>query len=453
MEVRFGADFSKVRIHDDGQARIAARSIGARAFAVGSHIVFGEGEYAPCSGPGRMLLAHELTHTLQQINHPGVVARQRDATAAHEPEVAEGYLERLIIAIGAAAPEVLNGLTIMLAVMLGLTLIGILVSMIAPEFTAAVIAVLETVTIAGASLGSWLAAFGLSAALSEIVMAYVELDRAIRSPTATRADLEAAGRAWGLRTGEALALFIPALMRLPERIASLLRRRLTLPTSLPRVPDQPDVPVQSGQRVRSGVRAGGGQVSEAAESEAARSGVRARGGRASEASRSEAARSSREAGMEHWARYQDMTDFELFERYAVGRDETAAAVIRQRFPENEAALRRILGDGWRPPHSATAILRRGGAEVSRRPLASGRVADLPAEERALGYPRSGLATHTERWAIRLTDLRPGDVLDIIGQYDPCGTCVGAMQEAATRTGAVIRYWWPGGGGPSMVFTP
>ena len=66
FEQRFGADFSAVRVHNDGEAHAAARSIDARAFTVGNHIAFGEGQYEPSSAGGKKLLAHELTHVLQQ---------------------------------------------------------------------------------------------------------------------------------------------------------------------------------------------------------------------------------------------------------------------------------------------------------------------------------------------------------------------------------------------------
>jgi Domain of unknown function (DUF4157) len=59
-------DFSQVRVHADEQASRSAEEIGALAFTVGSHIVFGPGQFAPETSRGRHLLAHELTHVLQQ---------------------------------------------------------------------------------------------------------------------------------------------------------------------------------------------------------------------------------------------------------------------------------------------------------------------------------------------------------------------------------------------------
>ncbi|UCF91847.1 MAG: DUF4157 domain-containing protein [Desulfobacterales bacterium] len=67
LEPRFGHDFSQVRIHADGQAAAAARALNARAFTEGADVIFGQGQYAPQSRAGRRLLAHELTHVVQQM--------------------------------------------------------------------------------------------------------------------------------------------------------------------------------------------------------------------------------------------------------------------------------------------------------------------------------------------------------------------------------------------------
>jgi hypothetical protein len=66
MEARFGRDFARVRVHHDNQDAAAAHSIAARAFTAGRDIVFDAGEYRPGTPDGRRLLAHELTHVLQQ---------------------------------------------------------------------------------------------------------------------------------------------------------------------------------------------------------------------------------------------------------------------------------------------------------------------------------------------------------------------------------------------------
>lgn len=66
MGARFGHDFSHVRIHTDTRAVESAQSLGANAYAVGNDVVFGPGRYAPGTGDGSRLLAHELTHIVQQ---------------------------------------------------------------------------------------------------------------------------------------------------------------------------------------------------------------------------------------------------------------------------------------------------------------------------------------------------------------------------------------------------
>lgn len=66
MESRFGADFSGVRIHTDSHAQNLSRSIHAQAFTHGNDIYFNSGKYNPHTDSGGTLLAHELTHTIQQ---------------------------------------------------------------------------------------------------------------------------------------------------------------------------------------------------------------------------------------------------------------------------------------------------------------------------------------------------------------------------------------------------
>lgn len=66
MQQGFGHDLGAVRIHDGPAAAAAARSVGALAFTLGHHIVFDQGQYRPSVGEGKRLLAHELTHVMQQ---------------------------------------------------------------------------------------------------------------------------------------------------------------------------------------------------------------------------------------------------------------------------------------------------------------------------------------------------------------------------------------------------
>jgi uncharacterized protein DUF4157/heterokaryon incompatibility protein Het-C len=94
FEPAFGTDFSDVRVHTGGAASTAARSLDARAYTVGGDIVFNDGEYAPGSGAGQELVAHELAHVVQQgtggdvpaeleVSQPGdAIEREADAAAS-----------------------------------------------------------------------------------------------------------------------------------------------------------------------------------------------------------------------------------------------------------------------------------------------------------------------------------------------------------------------------------
>lgn len=66
MEPRFGQDFSGVRVHTDAKAADSARKVNARAYTVRRDVVFGAGQYNPATVRGRQLLAHELSHVVQQ---------------------------------------------------------------------------------------------------------------------------------------------------------------------------------------------------------------------------------------------------------------------------------------------------------------------------------------------------------------------------------------------------
>ena len=66
FEPRFSCDFSQVRVHTDTLAAESAQAVNARAFTVGQDVVFGAGQYAQGASEGRRLMAHELTHVMQQ---------------------------------------------------------------------------------------------------------------------------------------------------------------------------------------------------------------------------------------------------------------------------------------------------------------------------------------------------------------------------------------------------
>lgn len=90
MSHHFGHDFSDVKIHTDAEAIKLNRHLDAKAFTVGNDMYFNEGQYRPSSYTGKQLLAHELTHVVQQGGNkgPGMIqrrtARNRYSTAADE---------------------------------------------------------------------------------------------------------------------------------------------------------------------------------------------------------------------------------------------------------------------------------------------------------------------------------------------------------------------------------
>lgn len=96
FEPRFGHDFGKVRVHAGARAAQSAAAVGAHAYAVGPDIVFGAGQYAPETDTGKRLLAHELTHVVQQaeeyrsslpiaISDPGETSELEAAAIARAP--------------------------------------------------------------------------------------------------------------------------------------------------------------------------------------------------------------------------------------------------------------------------------------------------------------------------------------------------------------------------------
>jgi hypothetical protein len=94
FEPRFGHDFSQVRVHADGPAGRSAQQVNAHAYTVGHHVVFDEGRFSPGTNEGRQLLAHELTHVVQQSDAvgSGVLQRQpaRKSEAHYQKLVKQG---------------------------------------------------------------------------------------------------------------------------------------------------------------------------------------------------------------------------------------------------------------------------------------------------------------------------------------------------------------------------
>ncbi|MGH2459480.1 MAG: DUF4157 domain-containing protein [Chloroflexota bacterium] len=80
MEPRFGTDFSDVKIHSGSDAGQMNREVQAQAFTLGQDIYMGEGKYNPGSSDGKRLLAHELTHVVQQAGAPSAQPKRTDET-------------------------------------------------------------------------------------------------------------------------------------------------------------------------------------------------------------------------------------------------------------------------------------------------------------------------------------------------------------------------------------
>ncbi len=113
FEQRFGHDFSRVRVHSGGAAEQSARDLSARAYTVGQNVVFGANQFAPGSTEGRRLLAHELTHVIQQGGADYTVVPDTESETGdsglqkHETIIADetvGYISRQ------AMPKLSSGL-------------------------------------------------------------------------------------------------------------------------------------------------------------------------------------------------------------------------------------------------------------------------------------------------------------------------------------------------------
>lgn len=96
MEARFGEDFAQVRLHRDADSAALAADLGARAFATGRHIAFAAGAYAPETQAGRHLIAHELTHVVQQRGPraPGMAQQAPAAPVQRQEEEDLGFIAR-----------------------------------------------------------------------------------------------------------------------------------------------------------------------------------------------------------------------------------------------------------------------------------------------------------------------------------------------------------------------
>lgn len=99
VEPRFGQDLSPVRVHTDGDAQQSARDVNALAYTVGSHVVFGAGQYDPGTSGGQGLLTHEPAHVahLGQADSPSQIQRYAEEETAGVQETIE---ETSILSVG-----------------------------------------------------------------------------------------------------------------------------------------------------------------------------------------------------------------------------------------------------------------------------------------------------------------------------------------------------------------
>ena len=111
MESFFNDSFSQIRIHDDRQANESSALLCARAFTYGNHIVFAANAYQPHSLQGKKLIAHELTHTIQQAGEEKFIQRDPNESIANFKDVTDKFstvpeLEAILAAHKKASPAI-----------------------------------------------------------------------------------------------------------------------------------------------------------------------------------------------------------------------------------------------------------------------------------------------------------------------------------------------------------
>jgi hypothetical protein len=117
MEPAIGADLSRVRVHTGGDSAQAATQLGAKAFTVGNDVHFGSGQFTPGTKEGDRLIAHELTHTVQNgkgvqkkaegVSQPGEPAeKEADAVADHVTDKLHGKSDKAAPTVQAQAPKI-----------------------------------------------------------------------------------------------------------------------------------------------------------------------------------------------------------------------------------------------------------------------------------------------------------------------------------------------------------
>lgn len=95
MEPRFGHDFSRVNVHTGERAAASAQVVNALAYTVGNNVVFGAGQYAPSNPAGKRLIAHELTHVIQQSGRAAQTATQISQPGDAQEQEADRVAEQI----------------------------------------------------------------------------------------------------------------------------------------------------------------------------------------------------------------------------------------------------------------------------------------------------------------------------------------------------------------------
>lgn len=111
MEPRFGRDFSDVRVHTSARASESAQAVGALAYTVGRHMVFGDGHYSPATQEGKGLLAHELTHVAQNTATSATSSTPISIGPANDRFEAEADRHASAVARGQVIPAAPGGLS------------------------------------------------------------------------------------------------------------------------------------------------------------------------------------------------------------------------------------------------------------------------------------------------------------------------------------------------------
>ena len=96
-----------------------------------------------------------------------------------------------------------------------------------------------------------------------------------------------------------------------------------------------------------------------------------------------------------------------------------------------------FGSGKGTHHATANVYDSNNNLIHSEPFQSG---NMTPSEKALGFPQSTLATHTEARAVKKIPLEPGHRMEILGQYPPCNSCKGKMRGASAG-GAIVDYHW------------